>query len=187
MVQLPFADAAPSPWLRYFETPDDACDDARAAWRTDDAVLEAFRARFVELYRLVWSLQLGVPAGEPPDLVLRELRDASGTLTRVTLSSVRHGHYLGQLAPGMRRTLVALEPVCRTLRAGASQSIVAVRVEPVGSLLCTELCGAFGAPIERDARGLVFAELSFRLRPAVFMDAVARQLRALGVRPGEAA
>ena len=79
------------------------------------------RELFVELYRLVWSPQLGVPADETPDLQLREHR------------------------------------------------------------------GAFGEPIGHDEQGMTFAELSFRTKPVAFMDAVVRQLLALGVRPGEVA
>jgi hypothetical protein len=180
------SDAAPSPWLRHFERRVEAREPP-APPSGDDPVLLQVRVLFVELYRLVWSLQLGVPAGETPDLQLREHRGAFGGLSHLSVSSVRHGHYAGRLAPGMRRTLLTLTPVTRAVDESGPPALVAVRVEPIGALLCEELSDAFGEPIGRDEQGMTFAELSFRTKPVAFMDAVVRQLLALGVRPGEVA
>lgn len=183
------ADAAPSPWLRLFERRAEPREPPEApdAPPRDDAVLRAFRERFVELYRLVWSLQRGVPEGETPDLQLREHRDAHGALSHLGVTSARHGHYAGRIGSGVRHTLLVLTPIVRSVDGEGPATLVAVRVEPAGTLLCEALREAFGEPIARDERGATFAELSFRTRPAAFMDAVARQLLALGVRPGEIA
>lgn len=178
-------DVTPSPWLRHFELPPPA--PPAPAPPVDDAVLHEFRGLFVELYRLVWSLQRDVAPGQTPDLLLREHRDLHGELTHATLTSVRHAHYLGRVAVGARNTLLSLAPIARRGDGGHHAGLVAVRVEPIGSVLVEDLRVGYGEPVLADNHGAVFAELSFRMAPDVFMGAVVRQLLALGVRPGEAA
>ena len=53
----------PSPWLQHLERRVEALEPLPAPAGHDPVLLQV-RELFVELYRLVWSLQRGVPAGE---------------------------------------------------------------------------------------------------------------------------